>query len=41
MMSELKEFQVILQVIVSRLVQMIAQELNISSKDALDMLYKF
>ena len=40
-MSELKEFQVILQVIVSRLVQMIAQELNISPKDALDMLYKF
>ena len=38
-MSELKEFQVILQVIVSRLVQMIEQELNISSKDALDMLY--
>lgn len=38
-MSELKEFQFILQVIVSRLVQMIAQELNISSKDALDMLY--
>ena len=40
-MSELKEFQFILQVIVSRLVQMIAQELNISSNDALDMLYKF
>lgn len=38
-MSEIKEFQAILQVIVSRLVQMIAKEMNISDKDALSRLY--
>lgn len=38
-MSEVKEFQAILQVIVSRLVQMIAKEMNISDKDALSLLY--
>ncbi|MGK0469523.1 hypothetical protein [Clostridium sp.] len=38
-MSELKEFQVILQVIVSRLVQMVAKEMNISDKDALNSIY--
>ncbi|MCB2357839.1 hypothetical protein [Clostridium estertheticum] len=38
-MSEVKEFQTILQVIVSRLVQMIAKEMIISDKDALNNLY--
>lgn len=38
-MSEAKEFQAVLQVIVSRLVQMIAKEMNISDKDALNILY--
>ncbi|WLC80059.1 hypothetical protein [Clostridium estertheticum] len=39
MMSEVKEFQTILQVIVSRLVQMIAKEMITSDKDALNNLY--
>ena len=38
-MNETKEFQVILQVIVSRLVQMIAKEMNVSDKEALNNLY--
>lgn len=38
-MSEVKEFQVVLQVIVSRLAQMIAKEMNIYDKDALSRLY--
>lgn len=38
-MDETKEFQVILQVIVSRLVQMIAKEMNVSDKEALNNLY--
>lgn len=38
-MSEKKEFQAILQVIVSRLAQMIAEEIDISDKDALNRLY--
>ncbi|MBU3091718.1 hypothetical protein K2F40_09800 [Clostridium sp. CM028] len=38
-MSESKEFQAILQVIVSRLVQIIAKEMNISDKDALNNFY--
>ncbi|MCL0080757.1 hypothetical protein M1N64_00760 [Peptococcaceae bacterium] len=38
-MSEVKEFQAVLQVIVSRLAQMIAKEINISDKDALRRLY--
>ncbi|MBX4267999.1 hypothetical protein [Clostridium estertheticum] len=38
-MSEVKEFQTILQVIVSRLVQMIAKEMITSDKDALNNLY--
>ncbi|MDD2401386.1 MAG: hypothetical protein PHI90_03760 [Clostridia bacterium] len=39
MMIEVKEFQVILQVIVSKLVQMITKELNILDEDALSLLY--
>ena len=38
-MNEIKEFEVILQVIVSRLVQMIAKEKNVSDKEALNDLY--
>jgi hypothetical protein len=38
-MSEVKEFQAVLQVIVSRLTQTIAKEMNISDKDALSRLY--
>lgn len=38
-MSEVKEFQAVLQVIVSRFVQMIAKEMNISDKDALSLFY--
>ena len=38
-MSETKEFQAVLQVIVSRLAQLIAKEINISHKDALERLY--
>lgn len=39
MMSEIKEFQVVFQIIVSRLTQMIAKEMNLSDKDALNILY--
>ncbi len=39
MMNEVKEFQTILQVIVSRLVKMIANEMIISDKEALNNLY--
>jgi len=38
-MSELKEFQVVLQIIVTRLVQTISNEMNISDKVALNRLY--
>ncbi|MGD9567075.1 MAG: hypothetical protein AB7V48_01935 [Sedimentibacter sp.] len=38
-MSELKEFQAVLQIIVSRLVQMISNEMNVSDKEALNLLY--
>lgn len=38
-MSEIKEFQAIFQIIVSRLAQMIAKESNLSNKDALNLLY--
>ncbi|WP_407268473.1 hypothetical protein [Radiobacillus sp. PE A8.2] len=38
-MSEKKEFQAILQVIVSRLAQMIAEEMDIADKEALNRLY--
>jgi len=38
-MSDGKEFQTILQVIVSRLVKMIATEMNITDKVALNKLY--
>lgn len=38
-MNEIKEFQAVLQIIVSRLAQMIAKEVNISNKDALSRLY--
>lgn len=38
-MDEIKEFQVILQIIVSRLVRMISKEMNLSSEDALNLLY--
>ncbi|WP_298847245.1 hypothetical protein [Clostridium sp.] len=38
-MNEVKEFQTILQVIVSRLVKMIANEMIISDKEALNNLY--
>ncbi|GBF12300.1 hypothetical protein [Tepidibacillus sp. HK-1] len=37
-MSEDKEFQTVLQMIVSRLAQMIAEKMNISDKDALSLL---
>ena len=39
MMNEIKEFQEVLQIIVSRLTQMIAKEINISDKEALNRLY--
>lgn len=39
MMNELKEFQAVLQIIVSRLTQMIAKEMSISDKEALNRLY--
>ena len=39
MMSDLKEFQAVLQIIVSRLAQMIEKEMNVSDKDALNKLY--
>ncbi|MPW26987.1 hypothetical protein GC105_14475 [Alkalibaculum sp. M08DMB] len=38
-MSELKEFQTILQIIVSRLAQNISNEMNIIDKEALNRLY--
>lgn len=38
-MSEEKEFQAVLQIIVSRLAQMISDEMNISDKEALNLLY--
>lgn len=38
-MDEIKEFQVILQIIVSRLVRMISKEMNLSGEDALNLLY--
>jgi len=38
-MSVLKEFQVVLQIIVSRLAQTISKEMNISDKEALNRLY--
>jgi len=38
-MSELKEFQAILQILVSRLIQTIVKEINISDKEAIDRLY--
>lgn len=38
-MSEIKEFQAVLQVIVSRLVQMIAKEMNLPAEGALNLLY--
>ena len=38
-MSEIKEFQAVLQVIVSRLVQMITKEMNLSAEGALSLLY--
>lgn len=38
-MSALKEFQVVLQIIVSRLAQTISKEMNISDKEALNRLY--
>lgn len=38
-MNELKEFQAVLQIIISRLAQMIAKEMNISDKKALNLLY--
>lgn len=38
-MNEIKEFQAVLQVIVSQLVKMIASEMNISDKEALGNIY--
>ena len=38
-MNELKEFQAVLQIIVSRLAQMIAKEMDIADKEALNLLY--
>lgn len=38
-MSELKEFQAVLQIIIPRLVQMISKEMCISDKEALSRLY--
>lgn len=38
-MSEVKEFQAVLQIIVSRLVQLIAKKMNLSDEDALNLLY--
>ncbi|MBN4074847.1 MAG: hypothetical protein COA82_10815 [Alkaliphilus sp.] len=40
-MSEVREFQAVLQVIVSRLVHMISKEMKISDKEALNLLYSF
>jgi len=39
-MDNLKEFQTILQIIISRLVEMISKEMNIIDKEAIDKLYK-
>ncbi len=39
MMSEIQTFQAIFQIIVSRLAQMIAKKMNLSDKDALNILY--
>ncbi|ABR46674.1 hypothetical protein Amet_0446 [Alkaliphilus metalliredigens QYMF] len=38
-MSQMKEFQPVLQMIVCRLAQMIAREMDLSDKAALDSLY--
>ena len=38
-LNELKQFQAVLQIISSRLVQMIAKEMRISDKQALTLLY--
>lgn len=38
-MNELKEFQVVLQIIVTRLAQTISIKMNISDKEALNRLY--
>lgn len=38
-MSEVNEFQAVLQIIVSRLVQVIAKEMDLSAKEALNLLY--
>lgn len=38
-LNELNEFQTVLQIISSRLVQMIAKEMRISDKQALTLLY--
>ncbi len=38
-MSEVNEFQAVLQIIVSRLVQVIAKEMDLSDKEALNLLY--
>ena len=38
-LDELKQFQAVLQIISSRLVQMIAKEMRISDKQALTLLY--
>lgn len=39
-MDNLKEFQTVLQIIISRLVEMISKEMNIIDKEAIDKLYK-
>jgi len=38
-MNETKEFQAVLQVVVSRLTQMIVEQMNIPGRDALSRLY--
>lgn len=38
-MSEIKEFQSVLQIIVSRLIELIANEMSLSADDALNRLY--
>ncbi|MDD2433477.1 MAG: hypothetical protein PHX01_07315 [Clostridia bacterium] len=38
-MSEIKEFQAVLQIIVSRLTQLIAKEMNLVDEEALKRLY--
>lgn len=38
-MNEVKEFQAVLQIIISRLTQMIAKEMHLSDKEALNFLY--